>query len=91
MDFIMAVTELDTHKYVKKLKAAGFTEAQAVAVVYTVRDAIVGDCITKPALNADIIGFKKALRDFERRLTIRVGAMMLIWALALVAALKIFS
>ena len=80
----------DTHKHVKELKAVGFTEAQAVAVVYTVRDAIVGDCITKPALNAELIDFK-SLRDFERRLTIKVGAMMLIWTLVIVAALKLFS
>ena len=80
----------DTHKHVKKLKAVGFTEAQAVAVVYTVRDAIVEDCLTKPELRASIGGFKKALQDFERRLTIRVGAMMLIWALVMVTALKFF-
>ncbi len=84
----MAV-RFDTHKHVKKLKAVGFTETQAVAVVYTVRDHVFGDYITKPALNAALIDFKEALRDFEQRLTVRVGIMTLLWGLAIVVALKL--
>ncbi len=34
----MTVTVLDTHEIVKKLKAAGFTEGQAEAVIDVVRD-----------------------------------------------------
>lgn len=84
----MAV-RFDTHTEVKKFKSAGFTEEQAEAVVYVIRDAIIAEYPTKSDTTDAVTDMKEALRDFERRLTIRVGTLIVLWGLMIVAAIKL--
>ena len=81
----------DTHAEVKKFKSEGLTEEQAVALVYVIRDAIIAECPTKFDITAARSDVKEALRDFERRLNIKVGAMIVLWGVAIVTALMLFS
>ncbi|MBF0566553.1 MAG: DUF1640 domain-containing protein [Nitrospirae bacterium] len=55
----------DTHAYVKKLKAAGFTEEQAEIQAETLSE-IVEERLTT----------KRDLKELELRLTVRLGAIM---------------
>ena len=73
----MATTGFDTHKAVKALTEAGFSETQAESVVSTVSDAIGGDLATK----AD-------LKELELRMTLRFGGMIIAAVAILIAAMK---
>ena len=73
----MATTGFDTHKAVKALTEAGFSETQAESVVSTVSDAIGGDLATK----AD-------LKELELRMTLRFGGMIIAAVATLIAAMK---
>ena len=71
----MATLTFDTHAYIKKLKAVGFTEAQAETLAELINDRRV----TKEY-------FDLRLKELEMRLTLRLGAMMAA-SIAIVAAL----
>ncbi|BCB96085.1 hypothetical protein JZK55_10070 [Dissulfurispira thermophila] len=58
----------DTHAYVKRLKAVGFTEEQAEVQASTLAE-IVED---KLATKRDIAGLKKDIDELEKRLEIRL-------------------
>lgn len=55
----------DTHAYVRKLKAAGFTEEQAEIQAETLSEIV-----------EERLSTKRELKELELRLTIRLGAIM---------------
>ena len=73
----MATAGFDTHKAVKALTEAGFSETQAESVVSTVSNAISGDVATK----AD-------LKELELRMTLRFGGMIITAVAILIAAMR---
>ena len=72
----MASAGFDTHKAVKALTEADFSEPQIESVVSTVRDAIGGELATK----AD-------LKELELRLTLRFGGMTIVAVGIMIAAM----
>ena len=72
----------DTHAYVKKLKAVGFTEEQAEVQAEALAELIDERLATKQGLkeldNAhkhDIMLLKHDMKEMETRLTIKLGAI----------------
>lgn len=83
----------DTHLYVKKLKAAGFTEEQAEILASTQAELIDERLATKQdiaSIQYDIkaleTSLKRDIQELEMRITIRLGVMMAA-SIAIVAAL----
>ncbi len=70
---------LDTHKNVKKLKAAGFTEEQTEAQINIIALLVEGQLATRQYLD-------ERLKELEYRLIIRLGGMIVI-AVGVVATL----
>ena len=75
----MATLAFDTHAYIKKLKAVGFTEEQAEVQAETLAGLINDHLVTKQY-------FDLRLKELEMRLTLRLGAVMAA-SIAIVAAL----
>ena len=80
----MATIGFDTHKAVKALTDAGFSETQAETVVSTVSDAIGADVATKSDLKAE-------LKELELRLTIRIGGSAIATIGVVVAVMAFFE
>ncbi len=78
----MASITFDTHAYVKKLKAVGFTEEQAEVQAQVFSEVITERLATK----ADIANLQRDLKELEMRLTIRLGALIAA-SITIVAAL----
>ena len=78
----MSTTTFDTLGYFEKLKAAGFSEAQAKAQVEVIREVVEDKLATKQDLR------ELELR-LEYRLTIRFGSMLAA-AVTILAALIVF-
>lgn len=68
----MATLTFDTHAYIKKLKAVGFTEEQAEVQAETLAGLINEQLATKQ----DIELIRRDIKELEMRLTIRLGVMM---------------
>ena len=90
----MTAITFDTHRFVRKLKEAGFEEKQAEAVVDAFRDA---QAETETAtrhdlkelelsLKADMQMLRGDMQAMEYRMTIKLGGMMAL-SVAIVAAL----
>ena len=77
----MAAITFDTHKFVKKLEAAGISEQQAEAISAAVQDAQES---AELATKTDIRELKAEMRELELRLTIKLGFIV-------VAALGAFT
>lgn len=75
----MATLAFDTHAYIKKLKAVGFTEEQAEVQAETLAGLINDHLVTKQY-------FDLRLKELEMRLTLRLGTVMAA-SIAIVAAL----
>lgn len=75
----MATLTFDTHAYIKKLKAVGFTEEQAEVQAETLAGLIDDHLVTKQY-------FDLRIKELEMRLTLRLGGMMAA-SIAVVAAL----
>ncbi|HIJ42130.1 MAG TPA: DUF1640 domain-containing protein, partial [Deltaproteobacteria bacterium] len=75
----MATLTFDTHAYIKKLKAVGFTEEQAEVQAETLAGLINDHLVTRQY-------FDLKLKELEMRLTLRLGGMMAA-SIAIVAAL----
>ena len=74
----------DTLRLAQALWDGGFTLEQAQAMSAAIADAMSGaDLVTKQDLTT-------ALRDLERRLTIRVGGMLVAVVGVIVAAMRLF-
>ena len=83
----MAATTFDTHAAIKAIKDAGAAEPLAEAIVSAIQTgtAHLNDLATKADL--ENLAAKVDLEGFERRMTIRLGLMMLAAAgLAFIAA-----
>ena len=84
---------LDTLEIVRRLKDAGFNEAQAEAVTTIFRDVREADfaqLATKADLEKLQLTAKADLREVEQRLTIRFGSMIVV-ATGLLLAAKFLS
>jgi hypothetical protein len=83
----MATITFDTHRFVRKLKEAGFEEKQAEAVTEAFRDA---QSETESVSSRDLkeleLTLKAEMQAMEHRMTIKLGGMMAA-AVAVVAAL----
>ena len=60
----MSALALDTHAYIKKLEAAGFTEQQAEVLAETQADLLTNQLATK----ADIETVQRGMKELETRL-----------------------
>ena len=89
----MAAIAFDTHKYVKRLVAAGMPEAQAEAIADEQRSLIEGQLATKRDLKEleDRLGqrFDGKLIEMEQRLTLRLGGMIVAGIAAVTALVRI--
>ena len=72
----MASLLFDTHKAVKDLQEAGFDDAQAEAVVGTLRTAIVGNVVTKQDISELRSDIRSEMQSMELRITFRMGALI---------------
>ena len=73
----MATILFDSHTFIKRLKATGFTEEQAEVIVDASRDAL-ANLVTKEDLSA-----------LEQRLVIKLGAFIAIASGIIVAILRV--
>lgn len=72
----MTTITFDSLNYAKKLEAAGFTREQAEVQTQAIREVIEEQLATKRDLKDLETSLEGKLRDFEYRLTIRLGAMI---------------
>ena len=83
----------DTLKASRRLTAAGFDEAQADTLVSIFAEDVGARLVTKDDLAREIATLRGEMRDLERRLTIRMGAMfgggvtILLTALGIITAI----
>jgi hypothetical protein len=73
----MATILFDSHTFIKRLKATGFTEEQAEAIVDASRDAL-SQLVTKDDL-----------RELEQRMSIKFGALIAAAVGVLIAVLRV--
>ena len=64
----MVTVVFDSHSFVKKLRAVGFTEEQAEVFAETQRDAL-SELVTREEL-------ERQLREMEYRLVIKIGVLL---------------
>ncbi len=79
----MAAITFDTHKFIRKLRNAGFEESQAEAVAEAFSEAQ-GE--SELATRRDIDDLRRDMRELEQRIIIKLGVMLAI-SLGTVAAL----
>ncbi|HNC53767.1 MAG TPA: DUF1640 domain-containing protein [Accumulibacter sp.] len=85
----MTTIVFDSHTFVKRLRATGFTEEQAEVIVDASRDAL-DSLVTKDDLKIEIDRLEHRLDAMELRLTIKLGAFIAMAVGVLVAVLKAF-
>jgi len=84
----MTTITFDTHKFIRKLKTAGFDEAEAVADAFSEAQGE-AELATKAditSLRRDIDDVRRDMREMEQRMIIKMGSMMVV-AIAVIAAL----
>jgi len=86
----------DTHAYVKKLKAVGFTEEQAEVQAETLADLIDERLATKydiMSLKRDMkemeAGLRRDMKEMEMRLTVKLGAIATTGIIIVAALVKL--
>jgi DNA-binding transcriptional MerR regulator len=79
----MTAITFDTLKFVERLKDSGIPEAQAKAIAEAFREAQ-GEA--ELATKHDIELLRRDLKELEQRMTIKLGAMLVV-AVSIVAAL----
>jgi len=72
----MNAVAFDTHAYIKKMVAVGFTEVQAEVQSQALTDLVVGQLATKEDLAREIETLRVEIKAVEYRLTIRMGGML---------------
>ena len=82
----MSTITFDTHAFVKKLKAVGFTEEQAEVFANEQATLIEDRLATKQDLARTREDLERALKELEYRLVIRLGGMMVV-SIGIVATL----
>lgn len=85
---MMSTTTFDT-QYAKKLRQAGFTEAQAEIQAEALLEVVEDHFATKSDLKELERATKNDIRDLEKSLTIKMGGMM-ITSVSLVSLLMSF-
>jgi len=73
----MTTVTFDTHEFVKKLQAVGFTQEQAEVFATEHRRIIDETLVTKDHLDMRVRELEMHLRELEYRLIIKLGAMMM--------------
>lgn len=100
----MAMPVFDTLKAVKSLKAAGFDELQAEAVVATVGSAVGENLVTKADLDAALtkalepmvtrdylqVELQRLQQSLQQKMTIRLGGMLFAGIGALAVLIGLF-
>jgi hypothetical protein len=87
------VSTFDTLDIAKRLKSAGFGEAQAEAitgVLRETRDADVSRLATRDEMNAGFAALRAEMEILRRDLTIRLGGMI-VFATGVLLAAKFFG
>ena len=74
----MSSITFDTHSFVKKLKAVGFTEEQAEVIAEE-----------QKALIEEQLATKRDLKELEQSLVIKLGAMLIVAITVLSVLIKI--
>lgn len=78
----MSAITFDTHKFIRRLKDAGLPGAQAEAIADAFREAQgEAELATKQdvvALKQDIALLKRDIQEMELRLTVKLGAMLVV-------------
>jgi len=86
----MSAITFDTHKFIRRLKDSGLPEAQAEAIADAFREAQgEAELATKQdivGVKQDIALLKRDIQEMELRLTIKLGAMLVV-AIGAVATL----
>lgn len=77
----MATIVFDSHTFIKRLRATGFTQEQAEVIVDASRDAL-----SQPVTKDDL---KTELLALEQRMTIKLGALMVVAVGAVAALVKL--
>lgn len=77
----MATVVFDSHTFIKRLRATGFTEEQAEVIVDASRDAL-SQLVTKDDLDTKLMAQ-------EQRIIIKVGAMIAAATGILIAVLRL--
>ena len=89
----MSAIMFDTHHYVKKLTAVGFTEEQAEVQAETIAGLIDDQLATKKDLIKLKEGLRADIKQIEERLsyklTIRLGSMLVVGISIVTALVKI--
>ena len=87
----------DTLAYSQRLKAAGFTDAQAEVLAEANREMVADEMVTKSFLQSELAGainqlrleFRTEMKELEMRLTLRMGAIAVAVVAALTAIIKL--
>lgn len=74
---VMATVVFDSHTFVKRLRATGFTEEQAEVIVDASRDALAQ------------LTTKDDLRELEMRLTIKLGTFIAVATGIIIAVMRL--
>ena len=84
----MSTIVFDSHTFVKRLRATGFTEEQAEVIVDASRDAL-GNLVTKEDLKSEVTRLENRLDTLELRLTVKLGVFIAAAVGILIAVLRI--
>jgi hypothetical protein len=83
----MATILFDSHTFIKRLRATGFTEEQAEVIVDASRDAL-ENLVTKDDLRSEVARIENRLDSLELRLTIKLGVFIAAAAGVIIAVLR---
>ncbi|MCX8017503.1 MAG: CCDC90 family protein [Rhodocyclaceae bacterium] len=84
----MATIVFDSHTFIKRLRATGFTEEQAEVIVEASRDAL-ENLVTKDDLKAEMTALRADMQALELRLTVKLGAFIAAAAGIIIAVMRI--
>jgi basic membrane lipoprotein Med (substrate-binding protein (PBP1-ABC) superfamily) len=83
------ISALDTHETVKRLTAAGFTDAQAEALTAAVKEAVDID-LSNIATKTDIADLRREMADMKAELVKWVVGVGFAQVATIIAVLKLF-
>ena len=86
----MATILFDSHTFIKRLRATGFTEEQAEVIVDASRDAL-ENLVTKDDLRSEAARLENRLDSLELRLTIKLGVFIAAAVGVIIAVLRVPS
>lgn len=82
----MAAVTFDTLKFAERLRAGGFSDAQAKAAAEAFADATSQELATKSDLRELRVDLEHRLESLEQRLVIKLGGMLVV-AIGIIATL----